>query len=131
VKGENGKMIVYTEGKKRVWKGYFEGLGRPGEEEGKFDEEFRKDVEIQVKKMVVESANCYCEKLDGEILITEVKTALDCMKNGKAAGEDGILTEFLKAGGEPLVIALVRLFNLVWKGERVPVEWGRGMIVPL
>ena len=132
VKDKEGKLVVDQKGKNGVWKGYFEGLGEVGDESEKFDEEFRNQVEREVAGMAARSCREESnEELDKIIEEGEVKIALGEMKNGKAAGEDGILTELLKGGGEVMVKWLTMLFNKAWREECIPVEWGRGMIVPL
>ena len=50
---------------------------------------------------------------------TEIENAIRVLANGKAAGESGILPEMVKAGGPPLVNALVSLLRSVWKEECV------------
>ena len=61
----------------------------------------------------------------------EVGEALKKLKNGTAAGEDGILTEILKGGGEVMVRSLTKMFNKVWEEENSPEGWGKGIIVAL
>ena len=129
VLGSDGKLRVDAEGKKSVWKQYFEGLGSDKIEIGRFDEEFRKEVEKEIGRMENESKEHENAVLDREFEVVEVERALKQMKSGKAAGEDGILTEFLKEGKEGLWKALVILFNTVWRSECVPLDWGRGVIV--
>jgi hypothetical protein len=58
------------------------------------------------------------------IKMQEVEEAVKKLKNGKAAGEDGIANEMLKKGGPAVVEWLVRLSNLcmnvglpLWNGE--------------
>ena len=120
VSGPDGKLVVDEEGKARVWKEYFEGLGKVGDEDGKFDEEFREGVEEGVKRLEEEKWGEGCEELDCEFEEKGVRKWLARMKNGKAAGEDGVMTELLKGGGEAVVRALVMLFGRVkrcrWHG---------------
>jgi hypothetical protein len=131
VRDVNGKLVVGLEERKKVWKRYFEGLGHSGGDQGKFDDEFKECVESEVQSMKDRSCHEFVEMLDGEMDVDDIRVALSQMRNGKAPGDDGILTEVLKGGGDAIVNALTVLFNNVWKSELVPVEWGKGVIVPL
>jgi hypothetical protein len=51
--------------------------------------------------------------------------------NGKAAGESGIVAEFLKAGILLLVGRLESLFERVWEKEILLKDWLSGVVIPL
>ena len=55
--------------------------------------------------------------------------ALKQLKNNKAAGEDGITSELLKAGGTPVLKVLQRLFNSVLLDGTTPEAWNRSVVV--
>ena len=61
----------------------------------------------------------------------EIVRALKQLKNGKAAGPDGIPPEVLKI--DPITTAemLHPLFLKIWEVERVPSEWKHGYLVKL
>ena len=61
----------------------------------------------------------------------EVRRAIQKLKNGRAAGPDGIQPELLKYAELPTSAALHELFAQVWKTGRVPAEWREGIIVSL
>jgi Reverse transcriptase (RNA-dependent DNA polymerase) len=63
--------------------------------------------------------------------LVEVTRAIRRLKNGKAAGPDGIASELLKFAEEPISKALHKLFITVWSSGRVPAEWKEGIIVSL
>ena len=63
--------------------------------------------------------------------LKEVRLAIRKLKNGRAAGLDGICPELLKCAEEPVSNALHELFQRVWLSVRVPVEWKDGVIVSL
>uniref|UniRef100_A0A8D9B1A7 Craniofacial development protein 2 n=1 Tax=Cacopsylla melanoneura TaxID=428564 RepID=A0A8D9B1A7_9HEMI len=63
--------------------------------------------------------------------IDEVRKALERMKNNRAPGEDGIVAELLKYGGEPVIIALTDIIEEVWTTERMPTSWSNGIICPI
>ena len=69
------------------------------------------------------------KELDGEIVRREVDRALARAQNGKAAGEDGCISEILKK--REMRESLLILFQKMWKEERIPIEWARGIIVPI
>ena len=71
------------------------------------------------------------EILDADITAEEVKAAIRHLKNEKAAGPDGIIGEILKPAEESIVPFLVKYFNKLFKEGSFPVEWTKGIIVPL
>ena len=50
------------------------------------------------------------------------------LKNGRAAGPDGIPQEPLKCATGPVVAALHSLILMVWREGRIPAEWWDGII---
>lgn len=56
------------------------------------------------------------EIMNREIGIDEVQRALACMKNGKAAGEDGVTGEFLKYLPRIWVQEIAEILNEIFKG---------------
>ena len=53
------------------------------------------------------------------------------MKNGKAAGSDGIPAEALKADVETTADMLLPLFVKIWEQEETPTDWKDGHIIKL
>lgn len=58
----------------------------------------------------------------------EVTSALKRLKNHKSPGVDGIMNEQLRYGSFGLAGLLVDLFGGVWREEKVPEEWLKGVI---
>jgi len=63
--------------------------------------------------------------------LAEDRADVKQLKNGRAAGNDGIPLELLKCTIEPVSIALHRLFLLVWKTGKVPSDWRDSITVSL
>ncbi|XP_073668649.1 uncharacterized protein [Paramisgurnus dabryanus] len=61
----------------------------------------------------------------------EILKALKILKNGKAAGPDGIPPEALKADLSTTVNMLLPLLQKVWRVGRVPADWKKGHMVKL
>lgn len=61
----------------------------------------------------------------------EVWDAIARLKNGRAAGPDGIPPELLKCTTGPIATALRSLILMVWREGRVPAEWKDGIITAL
>ena len=62
------------------------------------------------------------------IRTSEVERALSQMKSSKAAGEDQIVAEMIRAGGELALTMIQELFNAVLRTETVPKEWKSAII---
>ncbi|XP_062612120.1 uncharacterized protein LOC134273919 [Saccostrea cucullata] len=58
----------------------------------------------------------------------EIRTALKTFRNGRAPGADQITAEMLKADIDKISQELKHAFDQIWKEEKVPKEWTRGLI---
>ena len=56
---------------------------------------------------------------------------LQNLKNGKAGGIDSLVNEIFKYGGNEIAAATWRLCEEVFRLERIPRDWARGLIFPL
>ena len=65
------------------------------------------------------------------ILLSEIEHAVNNLKNGKSPGLDNIYSEYIKAGGKPLLLVLLRLFNLILTTGTVPQAFKTALIVVL
>ena len=75
-------------------------------------------------------------KLIEEIVITEpticeVNAAIERLKNGKSPGDDSVTAELLKAHKEFSAPKVHQLLEKVWKHEKIPDKWKRGLIIKL
>jgi len=84
LKGSDGKIVVEEEKKLEIWRTYFEKLAT---------EEFEWDSNG------IKTANVVSGPID-RITYEEVKLAISKMKEGKAVGPSGVVTEMLKAAGD-------------------------------
>ena len=63
--------------------------------------------------------------------LDEVVAAVKKLKNGKAAGSDGIPPELLKCALHPVSHMLHALFLRVWRSGHVPAKWRDGILISL
>jgi len=61
----------------------------------------------------------------------ETREAILKLKNGKAAGSDGVAGELLKYGGDVLWNVIHELIVYVWNHEVIPDEWRLAVIIPI
>ena len=61
----------------------------------------------------------------------EVRKAIPSLKNGKAAGNDGIKAEMIKYGEDATIGQLAKLCNVIWTTGRIPTTWKDGIVIPL
>jgi hypothetical protein len=60
----------------------------------------------------------------------EVKDDLKMMKGGKAMGPDGIPIEVWMTLGDVAIFWLTKLFNLIFRSNKMHNEWRRSILVP-
>ena len=77
----------------------------------------------------VDSATDPAGFLDRPITIAEVKSILQSLQPGKAAGHDGVINEALKQAPESFHRHLTMLYNRVKDQSLVPKSWKRGRVV--
>jgi hypothetical protein len=65
------------------------------------------------------------------ILKSEVEKAIIEMKNGKSPGEDQVVIEMVKAGGNVIQEKLRKIFNRVIEEEKIPEKWKNAIITLL
>ena len=64
------------------------------------------------------------------VMEAEIRRAIKDLKNGKALGEDLVTTELrLKTDLELTTDRVRELIDMLWRLEKVPPEWKRGLIV--
>lgn len=114
IRGEGAEILTEDEAIKSRWEGYFSKLLNEG-------------VEDEVGEDKGDAASTGVETIGVE----EVRKALGKMKVGKAVGPDGIPVEVWKVVGEKASLWLLRLFNKMLVGERMPDEWRSSWLVPL
>jgi hypothetical protein len=62
---------------------------------------------------------------------SEVKDALKRMKRGKVMGPNGIPIEVWRSLGDVTIVWLTKLFNLIFRSNRMSDEWRRSILVPI
>ena len=82
----------------------------------------------EVEKM--ENIKTFSE-LDYRITTKEISDSISKLKNGKAAGLDGICAEMLKAGCSTLTPLLQKLFNMRFSSGNYPTQWTSAYISPV
>ena len=61
----------------------------------------------------------------------EIKKAIMTLRNGKAAGPDGIPAEAIKADIETSTSMLHSIFCKIWEKKEVPAQWSEGIVIKL
>ena len=122
VKDKRGKLLVDNEAVKLRWAEHFDSL-------------FNVVDERVAKVVVTPFVGSRGRRVDGseneKIDAVEVRKAIAEMKSGKAPGMDGCTVEYLKKGGEAVVLWLVSFLNLCFSCGKVPSDWCNACIVPL
>ena len=71
------------------------------------------------------------DSLERDISEAEEYEANRVLKKGKAAGQDGTISELLKSADGSVVPFLVRYFNKLFSSGRYPDSWSEAVIQPL
>ena len=113
IKDENGNVRVNLEPVLKRWKEYFEKL---------MNEENNRDPRTEEAEMVNEEVNCVSRE--------KVKNAIRRMKKGKTVGSDELPLEVWKFMEKMRIKFLIRLFNRLLMGKRMPEEWKESVLIP-
>jgi hypothetical protein len=62
---------------------------------------------------------------------SEVKDVLKRMKGGKSMGPDGIPIDVWRILGDIAIVWLIKLFNLIFRSNKMPDECRRSILVPI
>jgi hypothetical protein len=89
------------------------------------------DYGIKLDTLKHSNEYIHSDTLNGEIMAEEIIKGIKLLKNGKAAGEDGVMNEMIKVGERPLINVLIKLFNKVLTCGIYPMEWGEGIITSI
>ncbi|BFY97740.1 hypothetical protein BsWGS_00780 [Bradybaena similaris] len=118
IKDNNGNLLVLEEEQKQRWAEHFkELLNRP--------------EPINVPNFQEEVAMPTLPASDENFTIAEIKYSITKLRNNKAAGEDDITGEMLKAADDNTLHHLLTFFNEIWQSESPPKEWKNGIIIKL
>jgi len=117
IKDGTDRLLVKDEEIKGRWREYFDKLFN-GENEGttfELDDSFD-DTNRRFVRRIQE---------------VEIGEALNRMKGGKAMGPDGIPIEVWRCLGDRAIVWLTKLFNLIFRSNKMPEEWRRSILVPI
>ena len=113
---ESGQPLQKSEEKLARWKRHFEKV---------------LNVQSVVAGNVIEELEDRSEVETTQVTREEVEQAVRKLQNCKAAGEDEIVAELLKNGGNAMIDWLLEILQEVWKTKHVPSEWKKAVLVPL
>ena len=104
---ERGQPLENSKEKLEQWKQHFEKV---------------LNVQNEVEANVLEDLEDHSVADTSQLTREEVEQAVKKLQNGKAAGEDGIVAEMLKKGGEVMIDWLLEILQEVWRTKQLPSE---------
>jgi len=116
----------------KVWEEAYKNLGLEDFKDKKFDVEFAHATHAQLENFEhISPEAVFNPHLDGDITSAEVHIAIEQLHLAKAGGEDEVVAEILRMGGESVERVLHRLCQKAWELECQPEAWTKGIIFPL
>ena len=118
-----------------AWYNYFKNLLNVGESQ--VDQSDVNEIALEMEDHVKEHnrenncMKCNAGLLDEDISESEIKNAIDALKKGKAAGPDGMSSDFFITGSDVLLKMLHPLFNKIFQCGVYPENWSKSIIFPL
>ena len=116
---------------RQQWRAAWGKLAQHRADDPRYDSEFHDHIESEEHIEVDDEKIAAAMSLNSPITREEVRESIRRLHRGKAEGCDGISAEVLKEGGEGMVFSLHYLCSLVFKAAEVPMDWLRGVVVPL
>jgi hypothetical protein len=121
---------VDTKGIEEVWAKCFEKLGNEGSNYNNFNEDFAREVKERVNQRTTKPSE-FGSILDIPVSLAEVEVAIKKLQRGKAVGIDKYMNEIFMYGGNNVIEATWRLCSEVFRCEKYPADWARGLIFPI
>jgi hypothetical protein len=117
IKDETERLLTKDEDIKNRWREYFDKL---------FNEDSGSpSIELDI------SSDDLNRQFVCKIQESEIKDALKRMKGGKTMGPDGIPIEVWRSLGDVAMVWFTKLFNLIFRSNKMPDEWRRSILVPI
>ncbi|XP_073814500.1 uncharacterized protein [Musca autumnalis] len=113
---QQGNLVTDTDSVLRIWKEHFSKL---------LVSDSSEDGEDTTDPIPDDGIECIPPSQD------EVRTAINRLKNNKAAGADGLPAELFKTGGDTLIRCMHQLVSTIWQEERVPDDWNVSILCPV
>jgi hypothetical protein len=114
IKDETDRFLVNDEEIKNIWRAYFDKLFHDESEKPAIELDDSIDTNRRFVRRIQES---------------EVKKALKKMKTGKALGPDDIPIEVWISLGDIAIVWLAKLFNIIFRSNKMSDEWRRNILV--
>ncbi|KAL1462186.1 hypothetical protein WDU94_014046 [Cyamophila willieti] len=117
IKDNDGNLISDESKALERWKNYFENL---------LNCDVSRDTRNEEEQLVYLNE----EEIEAPTPL-EIVNVINKLKTGKAAGEDKIPAEVLKAGGEELNMKICNLIQKIWSSEKIPDDWKNAVVCPI
>ena len=100
-------------------------IRNPEETLARWQRHFAEVLNVQKKaaEEVVSELEDHSHGETDEVSREEVEKAVGKLRNGKAAGQDEVVAELLKYGGEVVIDWLTEVIQQVWRSGKIPQEW--------
>ena len=128
IKNNAGKVVHDVDDILDVWQLHFSKLGTPAESPD-FDEAHFRHVNSCVNNWL--GQDDIDDFLALPIATDEVRKGIQVLNSGKAPGDDAITKEHIAKAGPEMINILVLLFNWIIDHEYIPVNFRRGVQIPL
>jgi hypothetical protein len=111
IKDETDRLLVKDDEIKNRWREYF-------------DESEKTAIELDD---LVDTNRRFVRKIQE----SEMKEDLKKIKTGKVLGPDDIPIEVWRCLGDIAIVWLTKLFNIIFRSNKMPDEWRRSILVPI
>ena len=128
IRKAGGGLALTEEEREEAWVDHQASLGAESQDDC-FDNTFFRNVEDEVAQHALESPLLNEGPMDAPFTEEEIREVMERLPTGKAAGLDKVRNESLKAGGTVLLHRILALFNWINSTEKVPVDWGRSLVL--
>jgi hypothetical protein len=133
-----GTRVTEDRERMEVWREAWSTLGEEDMEDEKFDKTFAERLIKEMRDGDVEDGwegdraeERARDEMGRPIELREVKEKCRKIQNAKQPGDDQMIGELFKYGGERVVFCLWIICREVWEREEMPKDWSRGVVVPL